>query len=99
MLYPTIPGVIRVEDANHTNLSGLHSDDAVASLQRLVQEEIGSRKFVVAITHAHGDHAGMLPAFEHDDDVAFWIQAEEFAGKDLPLLNALCRLVKILRWI
>ncbi len=118
-LHPIIPGVIRIEDANHTNPAGLHyddageitgynncsdmylvvggdkallidlsnyitwHDDAVASLQGLVREEIGSRELVIAITHVHGDHTGMLPAFEHEKDVTFWIQTEEFADKDL----------------
>lgn len=118
-LHPIIPGVIRIEDANHTNPSGLHYDDtgeivgfnncsdmylivggdqallidlsnsirwhvdAVGSLQSLVKEEIGNRKLTIAITHLHGDHTGMLPAFVHNDDVKLWIQSDEFSGKDL----------------
>ncbi|MDQ8203481.1 MBL fold metallo-hydrolase [Pelagicoccus sp. SDUM812003] len=118
-LHPIAPGVIRVEDANHTNPPGLHydengeingfnncsdmylvvggerallidlsnfitwHDDAVGSLQTLVKEEIGARELVIAITHVHGDHTGMLPAFRDDENVTFWIQTEEFAGKDL----------------
>lgn len=118
-VHPISPGVLRIEDANHMNPSGLHyneageiagynncsdmylivggdqallidlsnyitwHDDAVASLQAIVQEEIGSRQLAIAITHGHGDHTGMLPAFNDDKSVEFWIQAKEFAGKDL----------------
>ncbi|MBE2214125.1 MAG: MBL fold metallo-hydrolase [Opitutaceae bacterium] len=59
------------------------SPTAVASLQTLVGEEIGSRKLQVTVTHLHGDHTGMLPAFTDDPHVTFWIHADEFAGKDL----------------
>ncbi len=117
-LHPIIPGVTRIEDANHTNPSGLHydaegkvsgynncsdmylivgderallidlsnfirwDDTAVVSLQQLVREEIGERKLFIAITHLHGDHTGMLPAFRDDEDVTFWIQLAEFAEKN-----------------
>ena len=118
-LHPIIPGVIRIEDANPSNPSGLHydadgkitgynncsdmylivggdkallidlsqaikwDDTAEVSLQKLVSEEIGHRKLFIAITHHHGDHTGMLPASKDNPDVTFWIQADEFAGKDL----------------
>lgn len=118
-LHPIIPGVSRIEDANHTNPSGIHydadgevsgfnncsdmylivgdekallidlsnfikwDDTAVVSLQTMVRDEIGARKLFIAITHVHGDHTGMLPAFKEDKNVTFWIQTEEFAGKDL----------------
>lgn len=118
-LHPIIPGVIRVEDANHTNPSGIHTnaagevtgynncsdmylivggdkallidlsqaikwdDTAVPSLQKLVREEIGPRKLFIAVTHNHGDHTGMLPAFKDNPDVTFWIQTDEFTGRDL----------------
>jgi glyoxylase-like metal-dependent hydrolase (beta-lactamase superfamily II) len=56
---------------------------AVASLQALVAEEIGGRKLFIAVTHHHGDHTGMLPAFRDNPKVRFWIQTDEFKGKDL----------------
>lgn len=56
---------------------------AVASLRTIVGQEIGARKLVIAITHFHGDHTGMLPAFKDDPKVTFWIQTAEFKGKDL----------------
>jgi glyoxylase-like metal-dependent hydrolase (beta-lactamase superfamily II) len=56
---------------------------AVASLQALVGEEIGGRKLHIAVTHHHGDHTGMLPAFKDDRNVTFWIQTDEFKGREL----------------
>jgi glyoxylase-like metal-dependent hydrolase (beta-lactamase superfamily II) len=58
-------------------------DTAVASLQAIVAEEIGPRKLFVAVTHNHGDHTGMLPAFRDNPKVTFWIQTDEFKGKEL----------------
>lgn len=55
---------------------------AVASLQALVAEEIGPRKLFIAVTHHHGDHTGMLPAFQDNQQVTFWIQTDEFKGKE-----------------
>jgi glyoxylase-like metal-dependent hydrolase (beta-lactamase superfamily II) len=37
----------------------------------------------IAVTHHHGDHTGMLPAFRDDPNVTFWIQTAEFEGRDL----------------
>lgn len=56
---------------------------AVASLQALVREEIGTRKLFIAVTHFHGDHTGMLPAFKDDGGVTFWIQTGEFKGREI----------------
>jgi len=56
---------------------------AVASLQALVGEEIGGRKLHIAVTHNHGDHTGMLPAFKDDRNVTFWIQTDEFKGREI----------------
>lgn len=56
---------------------------AVASLQALVREEIGARKLFIAFTHNHGDHTGMLPAFKSDKAVTFWIQSDEFEGRQM----------------
>ncbi len=117
-LHPIAPGVTRIEDANHTNPSGLHYDEAgevtgynncsdmylivgaerallidlsnfitwddtaVPSLQQAVREEIGDRPLTIGLTHVHGDHTGMLPAFKDNPDVTFWIQLAEFAEKN-----------------
>ena len=56
---------------------------AVASLQAIVREEIGARKLFITVTHNHGDHTGMLPAFKGDEDVTFWIQTDEFEGREI----------------
>ena len=56
---------------------------AVTSLQALVAEEIGARKLFIAVTHHHGDHTGMLPAFLDDRKVTFWIQTDEYKGKEI----------------
>jgi glyoxylase-like metal-dependent hydrolase (beta-lactamase superfamily II) len=56
---------------------------AVPSLRALVAEEIGGRKLHIAVTHFHGDHTGMLPAFKDDEKVTFWIQTEEFKGREI----------------
>ncbi len=56
---------------------------AVVSLRALVREEIGTRKLFIAVTHHHGDHTGMLPAFKDDRNVTFWIQTAEFKGKEI----------------
>lgn len=61
----------------------LKGDDAAASLRALVGEEIGARKLHIAVTHFHGDHTGMLPAFKDDEQVAFWIQTEEFKDREM----------------
>ena len=56
---------------------------AVTSLQALVAEEIGERKLLIAVTHYHNDHTGMLPAFHDDRKVTFWIQTDEFKGREI----------------
>jgi len=58
-------------------------DTAVAALQTIVREEIGTRKLHIAVTHFHGDHTGMLPAFKDDPAVTFWIQVDEFKGREI----------------
>lgn len=58
-------------------------DTAVASLQAIVREEVGERKLHIAVTHFHGDHTGMLPAFRDDPNVTFWIQTPEFKGREI----------------
>lgn len=58
-------------------------DTAISSLQTLVGEEIGARKLHIAVTHFHGDHTGMLPAFKDNPAVTFWIQTDEFKGREI----------------
>jgi len=118
-VYPIIPGVMRIEDSNHTNPAGVQLDaqgnqkgfnncsdmylilgrdqallidlsnfvtwdsTAVASLQAVVAREIAARKLFIAVTHFHGDHTGMLPAFKDDRNATFWIQTDEFKGREI----------------
>ncbi|MDX8338956.1 MBL fold metallo-hydrolase [Draconibacterium sp. IB214405] len=56
---------------------------ATESLRSLVYERVGDKKFYITITHNHGDHLGMLPAFVDDEKASFWIPKEEFNGKDI----------------
>jgi glyoxylase-like metal-dependent hydrolase (beta-lactamase superfamily II) len=56
---------------------------AVTSLQAVVSQEIGARKLFIAVTHFHDDHTGMLPAFKDQPNVTFWIQTDEFKGRDI----------------
>ncbi len=56
---------------------------AISTLRTIVYSEKGSRDLIIAVTHNHGDHLGMLPAFKDDMDAHFWIPGEEFRGKNL----------------
>lgn len=118
-VHPLIPGVVRIEDANASNPSGIHRDadgkvtgfnncsdmylivgrdrallidlsnpikwhpEPAASLRAVVAAEIGARPLHIAVTHFHGDHTGMLPAFQDDPAVTFWIQTDEFKGREI----------------
>lgn len=50
------------------------------SLRSVVFEKSGKRELLITVTHRHGDHLGMLPAFKDDQDVRFWIPEDEFRG-------------------
>lgn len=56
---------------------------AVESLRSLVYERAGSKELLVTVTHKHGDHLGMLPAFKDDEKAGFWIPKAEFEGMDI----------------
>ena len=58
-------------------------DSATASLRNIVYERVGAREFFITVTHRHGDHLGMLPAFREDSRAGFWISATEFKGADI----------------
>lgn len=61
------------------------SDDAVESLRRIVYDRVGKKELTIAITHSHGDHCGMLPAFAKDKNVKFWLpKADNFSRMDFP---------------
>ena len=56
---------------------------ATESLRSLVYGLLGDRELVITVTHNHGDHLGMLPAFADDSRASFWIPGEEFGGSEL----------------
>ncbi len=61
---------------------------ATQSLRELVYERVGERQFFITVTHKHGDHLGMLPAFINDQKAAFWIPKAEFEGmNDFPAVR------------
>ncbi len=56
---------------------------AVSSLRSIVYSARGRKQLYITVTHFHGDHTGMLPAFKDDPEATFWIPREEFRGKDI----------------
>ena len=58
-------------------------ESATDSLRSVVYERVGARKFHITVTHRHGDHLGMLPAFRDDSRANFWISRAEFKGMDI----------------
>ncbi len=56
---------------------------ATKSLRSLVSERAGTSKLFVTVTHNHGDHLGMLPAFVDDKNAQFWIPKAEFEGRNI----------------
>jgi len=53
------------------------------SLHSLVHEIAGDKELCITVTHRHGDHLGMLPAFLEDPKARFWIPGNEFSGMDI----------------
>lgn len=58
-------------------------ETAVESLRSIVYERVGDKDFIITITHRHGDHLGMLPAFKDDPKANFWIPEAEFQDIDI----------------
>jgi glyoxylase-like metal-dependent hydrolase (beta-lactamase superfamily II) len=56
---------------------------ATESLRSLVYERIGTKELLITVTHKHGDHLGMLPAFSKDPRAHFRIPGAEFSGTSI----------------
>ena len=56
------------------------AEDAAGALRSIVSERIGDADLLIAFTHNHGDHTGMLPAFENDPDVNFLFPSADFSA-------------------
>jgi hydroxyacylglutathione hydrolase len=56
---------------------------ATESLRFLVYENVGEMELNITVTHKHGDHLGMLPAFAGDPGAKFWVPGNEFQGTEL----------------
>jgi glyoxylase-like metal-dependent hydrolase (beta-lactamase superfamily II) len=59
--------------------------DATAkeSLRSLVYETLGDKELIITVTHRHGDHLGMLPAFAEDPEARFAVPSNEFGDMDI----------------
>ena len=53
------------------------------SLRSVVYDRAGKKDLYITITHRHGDHYGMLPAFHDDQGARFWLPEAEFSGMDI----------------
>jgi len=59
------------------------ANQAAESIKSLVVEYSRGRELMIAVTHSHGDHLGMLHAFENDAKVRFWVPKAEFPNQGL----------------
>jgi glyoxylase-like metal-dependent hydrolase (beta-lactamase superfamily II) len=55
---------------------------ATESLRAIVYDRVGEKELFITVTHRHGDHLGMLPAFAEDPRANFWISEAEFSGTE-----------------
>lgn len=60
-----------------------YDNTAAESLRNIVYERAEGRDILITITHNHGDHTGMLPAFRDEKKVKFWLPAAEVKGMEL----------------
>ena len=56
---------------------------ATESLRGVVYDRVGAKDLFITVTHRHGDHFGMLPAFVDDPRAGFWIPQAEFSGMEM----------------
>ncbi|MDY0239337.1 MAG: MBL fold metallo-hydrolase [Bacteroidales bacterium] len=48
-------------------------------LRKIIYDKIGNRQLIITVTHNHGDHLGMLPAFINDPNAGFWLPRADFS--------------------
>ncbi len=77
--------VVGSESALLIDLSNAIEWDSTAteSLRDIVYDRVGEKELLITVTHRHGDHLGMLPAFADDPGARFWIPQGEFSGMNL----------------
>ena len=54
------------------------TENAAESLRELVAERAKGKELIVTFTHNHGDHIGMLHAYDEDPDVKFALPEKDF---------------------
>lgn len=76
--------VVGKEKALLIDLSNAIKWDSTAnqSLTSVVYERIAKKNLFISVTHKHGDHLGMLPAFYNDPKAQFWLPEAEFKDFD-----------------
>ena len=77
--------VVGSEKALLIDLSNAIAWDSTAteSLRAIVYDRVGERELFITVTHRHGDHLGMLPAFAEDPRARFWIPDAEFLEMEM----------------
>ena len=56
------------------------ADNAAESLRKVFYDLAGKREKIITITHAHGDHTGMLHAFADDPEISFVLSRKDFGN-------------------
>lgn len=56
------------------------AEGADEALRNIFYSRAGEREKLITITHNHGDHTGMLYAFENEEDVKFLLPENDFAN-------------------
>jgi len=54
-------------------------EDPAGSLRKVFSDLAGKRQKLIAITHAHGDHTGMVHAFADDPSISFFLPRNDFS--------------------
>lgn len=57
------------------------NDSAITSLRHIVAERVGDLPLTITFTHNHGDHVGMMPAYQNDTTVQFALSQDDFSDR------------------